>query len=190
MRTSRWQSISVSIPVSEPRSSQADFLTILIIDFWRYERQFLHESAVNLFLVGLVTDVDDVGGEVVLGMIVDDVAYVGKYYLLEYVVLQVFQEPAGNIKHLQITASAPGITFSFPLYLSSYDLSPLADLVNLQDVGEEGVPFADDDCFCQLPVLHKVFNQNAKGPQVGGLRGQDLKHALVNLQQRTIISVN
>lgn len=38
----------------------------------------LHESSVSLLLVDLVADVVDVGGEVVLSMVVDDVTDVGE----------------------------------------------------------------------------------------------------------------
>lgn len=50
----------------------------------------LHERCVGLFLVNLVADVVDVGGEVVLGMVVDDVTDVGEDHVLKYAIFQVF----------------------------------------------------------------------------------------------------
>lgn len=57
-------------------------------------------------------------------------------------------------------------------------VSPLADLTHPQDVGKEGFPVSDDHRLFQLPVIQEVFGQNMQGSQVGGLRGQDLKHTL------------
>lgn len=53
----------------------------------------LHEQGEGLLLVDLVADVVNVGREVVLGVVVDDVADVRKDQILKYAVLQVFQEP-------------------------------------------------------------------------------------------------
>lgn len=50
----------------------------------------LHEQRVGLLLVDLVADVVDVGGEVVLGVVVDDVADVGEDHLLKDAIVQVF----------------------------------------------------------------------------------------------------
>lgn len=54
---------------------------------------YLHEQSVGLFLVDLVAHVVDVRWEVVLRMVVDDVADVGENELLKDTVLQVFQKP-------------------------------------------------------------------------------------------------
>lgn len=56
--------------------------------------------------------------------------------------------------------------------------SPLADLTDPQDVGEEGLPVSDDHRLFQLPALHEMFSQNMKRSQVRGLWCQDLKHTL------------
>lgn len=53
----------------------------------------LHEQGEGLLLVDLVADVVNVGREVVLGVVVDDVADVRKDQIRKYAVLQVFQEP-------------------------------------------------------------------------------------------------
>lgn len=60
---------------------------------WWFDCSSLHEQRVGLFLVNLIADVVDVGGEVVLGVVVDYVTDVREDQLLEYAVLQVFQEP-------------------------------------------------------------------------------------------------
>lgn len=54
---------------------------------------YLHEHSVGLFLVDLVAHVVDVRREVVLRVIVDDVADVWENELLKDSVLQVFQKP-------------------------------------------------------------------------------------------------
>lgn len=53
-----------------------------------------HKRRVALLLVELVADVVDIGGEVVLGMVVDDVTDIRDDQILEYALFQVFQEPA------------------------------------------------------------------------------------------------
>lgn len=53
-------------------------------------RLSLHQRGVGLFLVDLVTDVVDVRGEVVLGVVVDDVTDVGEGHILKYAIFQVF----------------------------------------------------------------------------------------------------
>lgn len=53
----------------------------------------LHELGEGLFLVDLVTNVVNEGGELVLGVIVNNVTDVREDYILEYAFLQVFQEP-------------------------------------------------------------------------------------------------
>lgn len=50
----------------------------------------LHQRCVGLFLVNLVADVVDVGGEVVLGVVVDDVTDIGEDHILKYAIFQVF----------------------------------------------------------------------------------------------------
>lgn len=50
----------------------------------------LHERRVGLFLVDLVPDVVDVGGEVVLGVVVDDVTDIREDHVLKYALFQVF----------------------------------------------------------------------------------------------------
>lgn len=54
----------------------------------------LRQQGVGLFLVDLVADVVDVGWEVVLGVVVDNVTDVGEDQVRKYAVLQVLQEPA------------------------------------------------------------------------------------------------
>lgn len=54
----------------------------------------LHEGSEDLVLVDLVAHVVDVNGEVVLGMVLDDVTDVREHELLKYAALQVLQEPA------------------------------------------------------------------------------------------------
>lgn len=54
------------------------------------EKLLLHEICVRLFLVNLVADVVDVGGEVVLGMVVDDVTDIREDHILKYAIFQVF----------------------------------------------------------------------------------------------------
>lgn len=66
----------------------------------------LHECSEDLFLVDLVANVVDVGGELVLGVVVDNVTDVREDQELKYAVLQVFQEPLesdskGFAKNLQ-----------------------------------------------------------------------------------------
>lgn len=61
------------------------------------ERCSSHEWRVGLLLVDLVPDVVDVGGEVVLGVIVDDVTDIRAHQALIHAVLQVFQEPEGQM---------------------------------------------------------------------------------------------
>lgn len=55
--------------------------------------QFSHQQSVGLFLVDLVADVVDVGGEVVLGVVVDNVTDVREDQVVEYAIFKVFQEP-------------------------------------------------------------------------------------------------
>lgn len=50
----------------------------------------LHQHGVGLFLVDLVTDVVDVRGEVVLGVVVDDVTDIREGHILKYAIFQVF----------------------------------------------------------------------------------------------------
>lgn len=50
----------------------------------------VHQHRVGLFLVDLVTDVVDVGGEVVLGVVVDDVTDIREDHILKYAIFQVF----------------------------------------------------------------------------------------------------
>lgn len=45
-------------------------------------------------------------------------------------------------------------------------LSPLADLPNPQDVGEEGLLFSDDDGLLQVAAVHKVLGQNSQRAKV------------------------
>lgn len=52
---------------------------------------------------------------------------------------------------------------------SRCDSSPLADLPNPEDVGEESFLVSDDQRVVQLPVVQEVFGQNAERPQVRGL---------------------
>lgn len=54
------------------------------------EKLPLHEGCVGLFLVKLVADIVNVGGEVVLGMVVDDVTDVRENHVLKYAIFQVF----------------------------------------------------------------------------------------------------
>lgn len=62
-----------------------------------------HSRRVGLFLVELVADVVYIGGEVVLGMVVDDVTDIREDQILEYALFQVFQEPAESDRfHLKI----------------------------------------------------------------------------------------
>lgn len=53
-------------------------------------RLSLHQRCVGLFLVDLVTDVVDVRGEVVLGVVVDDVTDIREGHILKYAIFQVF----------------------------------------------------------------------------------------------------
>lgn len=53
----------------------------------------LHECRVGLLLVDLVAHIVDVDGELVLGVVVDDVTDVGEDQLVKDSLLQVFQEP-------------------------------------------------------------------------------------------------
>ena len=53
----------------------------------------LQEWGVGLILIDLVADVVDVGWEVVLGVVVDNVTDIRKDQVLEYALIQVFQEP-------------------------------------------------------------------------------------------------
>lgn len=65
----------------------------------------------------------------------------------------------------------------FPL-VSLLSLSPLADLIDLQEVGEESLSIMNDQSLIEFPWPQEVILQNTQGAQVGGLRGEHLKHAL------------
>ena len=56
----------------------------------------IHEVSVSLLLVDLVADIVDVSWEVVLGVIMDDVADVGEHQTLVHAILQVLQKPWGR----------------------------------------------------------------------------------------------
>lgn len=66
----------------------------------------LHKLREDFLLVDLVADVVYVGWEVVLGMIMDNVTNVIKDQILEYAVLQIFQEPVES--HNKIFRSCCG----------------------------------------------------------------------------------
>lgn len=53
----------------------------------------LHEFSEGLLLVDLVANIVDVDGELVLGVVVDNVTDVREDHILEYAFFQVFQEP-------------------------------------------------------------------------------------------------
>lgn len=45
-------------------------------------------------------------------------------------------------------------------------LSPLADLPNPQDVGEEGLLVSDDDGLLQVAAVHEVLGQNSQRAEI------------------------
>lgn len=136
----------------------------------------LHEPGEGLFLVDLVANIVDEGGELVLGMIVNNVTDVREDYILEYAVLQVFQEPVESNSKGSSSSHKSSLRSLFHPFLCCF--SPLADLSDLQDVGEESFPVHDDYCFLQFPAVQKVFSQDPQGSKVRSLGRQNLKHTL------------
>lgn len=61
---------------------------------------------------------------------------------------------------------------------SACPFSPLADLPDPQDVGEQSFLVSDDYRLLQIAAVHEVFGQDSQGAKVRGLRCQNLKHAL------------
>lgn len=96
----------------------------------------------------------------------------------------IFAFPSCLQKH-QVTSRQfeSWIAFLFPFSFislppSSCHSSPLADLSDPQDVGEEGLLLSDDHRLLQLPAVQKVFGQNSQRPQVRRLWCHNLKHTL------------
>lgn len=186
---------------------------------------YLHERSEGLVLVDLVAHVVDVRREVVLGVVVDDVADVRENEVLKDTVLQVFQKPTkepwktSRLTHKPldvplltshqetthytvpfpshrfclcprltldlarvhpINHAATSLLPSSPSTLASVGtmLSPLADLPDPQDVGEESLLVSDDDGLLQVAAVQEVLRQNSQRAKVRRLRRQHLEHAL------------
>lgn len=66
--------------------------------------------------------------------------------------------------------------------------SPLADLSDPQDVGEEGFLVSDDHRLLQLSAVQEVFGEDSQGSEVRGLRCQNLEHTLPGGNKNTNIN--
>lgn len=110
-------------------------------------------------------------------MIVNDVTDVREDHVFEYALLQIFQEPVeSNTKRFSVQVINHVLDPRVTLFLRRFP--PLADLFDLQDVGEERFLVHDDQRFLQFSAVLKVFSQDSQGSKVRSLGRQNLKHTL------------
>lgn len=110
--------------------------------WFKWNSGCLHELSEHLFLVDLVAYVVNVGGEVVLGMVVYYITNVREHHVLKYAVLQVFQESVesdNKFSELAENCAQACWTIKNKLYIPVPVSSSTSDLAALHIINHFGV---------------------------------------------------